>query len=173
MAVAAALILPWSSAANVLALEKGPVISELSVLISGPPIKDANALLRYALPINNKQIKDVQKSLEEITEDMKLPGEKAFGGVERVCRWCPSTFTFSPQMVFFVVGVSNCPVLQVILALSSWWSLWSSWQSTHLGHLVNFSYNLGDFSLHLYMRLFHDCYCCHLCQWRAKFYMRC
>lgn len=86
MAVAAALILPWSSAANVLALERGPVISELSVLISGPPIKDANALLRYALPINNKQIKEVQKSLEEITEDMKVPGEKALGSVERVCR---------------------------------------------------------------------------------------
>jgi len=86
MAVAAALILPWSSAANVLALERGPVISELSVLISGPPIKDANALLRYALPINNKQIKEVQKSLEEITEDMKVPGEKALGSVERSVR---------------------------------------------------------------------------------------
>lgn len=83
------------SATPAVAFETGPALSELSVLISGPPIKDANALLRYALPINNKAIKEVQKSLEDITDEMKVPGEKALGPVERVLLLCvfsvPST----------------------------------------------------------------------------------
>lgn len=84
VAVTAALLTPLSATASDVAFQRGPAISELSVLISGPPIKDANALLRYALPIQNKPIKEVQKSLEEITEEMKVPGEKALGPVERV-----------------------------------------------------------------------------------------
>lgn len=84
VAVTAALLMPLSAAAADAAFQRGPAISELSVLISGPPIKDAQALLRYALPIHNNAIKEVQKSLEEITEEMKVPGEKALGGVERV-----------------------------------------------------------------------------------------
>ncbi|KAJ7553004.1 hypothetical protein O6H91_06G080400 [Diphasiastrum complanatum] len=63
-----------------------PVLSELAVLISGPPVKDPNALLRYALPVQNKPIRDIQKSLEEITEDLKLPGVKALDPVERNIR---------------------------------------------------------------------------------------
>ena len=84
MAVTAALVVPLASSVAAVAFERGPAVSELSVLISGPPIKDPNALLRYALPINNKAIKEVQRSLEEIAEEMKVPGEKALGPVERV-----------------------------------------------------------------------------------------
>lgn len=62
----------------------GPVIPELSVLISGPPIKDPGALLRYALPINNKAIREVQKPLEDITDSLKIAGVKALDSVERV-----------------------------------------------------------------------------------------
>lgn len=61
-----------------------PVFSDLSVLISGPPIKDPGALLRYALPINNKAIREVQKPLEDITESLKVAGVKALDSVERV-----------------------------------------------------------------------------------------
>uniref|UniRef100_A0A7I4AZJ2 peptidylprolyl isomerase n=1 Tax=Physcomitrium patens TaxID=3218 RepID=A0A7I4AZJ2_PHYPA len=93
VAVAAALLMPLSATAADVAFERGPVIPELSVLISGPPIKDANALLRYALPINNKAIKEVQKSLEEITDEMKVPGEKALGPVERSVRQAARLFT--------------------------------------------------------------------------------
>lgn len=59
-------------------------ISDLSVLISGPPIKDPGALLRYALPIDNKAIREVQKPLEDITESLKISGVKALDSVERV-----------------------------------------------------------------------------------------
>lgn len=61
-----------------------PVLPDLAVLISGPPIKDPGALLRYALPINNKAIREVQKPLEDITESLKIAGAKALDSTERV-----------------------------------------------------------------------------------------
>ncbi|MCL7042000.1 hypothetical protein MKW94_016287 [Papaver nudicaule] len=61
----------------------GPAIPNLSVLISGPPIKDPEALLRYALPIDNKAIREVQKPLEDITESLKVSGTKALDSAER------------------------------------------------------------------------------------------
>lgn len=63
-----------------------PVLPDLAVLISGPPIKDPGALLRYALPINNKAIREVQKPLEDITDSLKIAGVKALDSVERVSR---------------------------------------------------------------------------------------
>lgn len=60
------------------------VYPDVSVLISGPPIKDPGALLRYALPIDNKAIREVQKPLEDITESLKVAGVKALDSVERV-----------------------------------------------------------------------------------------
>ncbi|KAF8378300.1 hypothetical protein HHK36_029639 [Tetracentron sinense] len=74
--------LGWSSYAS----SVGPALSDLSVLISGPPIKDPGALLRYALPINNKAIREVQKPLEDITESLKVSGVKALDSVERNVR---------------------------------------------------------------------------------------
>lgn len=68
----------------------GAAYPEVSVLIKGQPVKDAKALLRYALPIDNKPIKEVQLPLELITEDLRLPGLKALDGVERVRPWCTS-----------------------------------------------------------------------------------
>ncbi|KAK8969781.1 hypothetical protein KSP40_PGU004474 [Platanthera guangdongensis] len=64
----------------------GTVLPNLSVLISGPPIKDPGALLRYALPIDNKAIREVQKPLEDITERLKVAGVKALDSVERNVR---------------------------------------------------------------------------------------
>lgn len=61
-----------------------PVLPDLSVLISGPPIKDPGALLRYGLPIDNKAIREVQKPLEDITDSLKVAGLKALDSVERV-----------------------------------------------------------------------------------------
>lgn len=63
-----------------------PALPELSVLISGPPIKDPGALLRNALPIDNKAIREVQKPLEDISESLKLAGVKALDSVERNVR---------------------------------------------------------------------------------------
>eukprot|EP00250_Pteridium_aquilinum_P016252 c23025_g1_i1 orf=252-1652(-) len=75
---------PLSSPAH--ALATNPIFDELAILISGPPVKDPGALLRYALPIDNKSIKEVQRSLENITESLKLGGQKAFDPVERNAR---------------------------------------------------------------------------------------
>ncbi|KAK9090457.1 hypothetical protein Sjap_023634 [Stephania japonica] len=63
-----------------------PAVSDLGVLISGPPIKDPGALLRYALPINNKAIREVQKPLEDISDSLKVAGVKALDSVERNVR---------------------------------------------------------------------------------------
>ncbi|CAN1806048.1 Peptidyl-prolyl cis-trans isomerase CYP38, chloroplastic, partial [Linum perenne] len=63
-----------------------PAIPDVSVLISGPPIKDPGALLRYGLPIDNKAIREVQKPLEDITDSLKIAGLKALDSVERNVR---------------------------------------------------------------------------------------
>lgn len=63
-----------------------PVLPDVSVLISGPPVKDPGALLRYALPINNKAIREVQKPLEDITDSLKVAGVRALDSVERNVR---------------------------------------------------------------------------------------
>jgi hypothetical protein len=68
-----------------------PVIPDVSVLISGPPIKDPEALLRYALPIDNKAIREVQKPLEDITDSLKIAGVKALDSVERNVRQASRT----------------------------------------------------------------------------------
>ncbi|KAM0906161.1 hypothetical protein ACQ4PT_017089 [Festuca glaucescens] len=72
----------WSAHASPLE----PVIPNISVLISGPPIKDPGALLRYALPIDNKAIREVQKPLEDITDSLKVAGVRALDSVERNVR---------------------------------------------------------------------------------------
>ena len=61
-------------------------IGDLGVLIAGQPVKEPYALLRYALPIQNKAIRDIQFPLELITEDLRVPGLKALDSVERVSR---------------------------------------------------------------------------------------
>lgn len=73
-----------------------PAIPDVSVLISGPPIKDPGALLRYALPVDNKAIREVQKPLEDITDSLKIAGVKALDSVERVkiCGDDINLFTF-------------------------------------------------------------------------------
>lgn len=91
----------WSS--NAYAAE--PVFSDLSVLISGPPIKDPGALLRYALPINNKAIREVQKPLEDITESLKVAGVKALDSVERVRR---ETILLNNVPVSISVSTERC-----------------------------------------------------------------
>ncbi|KAL7190386.1 hypothetical protein ACSBR2_022624 [Camellia fascicularis] len=75
--------LDWCNYANAATLA---VLPELSRLISGPPIQDPRALLRYALPIDNKAISEVQKPLEDITDSLKIAGLKALDSVERNVR---------------------------------------------------------------------------------------
>ncbi|CAL1391873.1 unnamed protein product [Linum trigynum] len=74
----------WCPDANAVAVN--PALPDVAVLISGPPIKDPGALLRYALPIDNKAIREVQKPLEDITDSLKIAGLKALDSVERNVR---------------------------------------------------------------------------------------
>ncbi|PKU82962.1 Peptidyl-prolyl cis-trans isomerase, chloroplastic [Dendrobium catenatum] len=64
------------------AIPSGSVLPDLSVLISGPPIKDPDALLRNDLPIDNKAIREVQKPLEDIIHSLIIVGVKALDSVE-------------------------------------------------------------------------------------------
>ncbi|KAK3284011.1 Peptidyl-prolyl cis-trans isomerase, chloroplastic [Cymbomonas tetramitiformis] len=55
---------------------------DVAMLTAGDPVKNANALLRYALPIDNKEIRTIQRNLEGISEDLRVPGVK-FSGVSK------------------------------------------------------------------------------------------
>ncbi|KAF7095830.1 hypothetical protein CFC21_097896 [Triticum aestivum] len=76
-----------------------PVIPDISVLISGPPIKDPGALLRYALPIDNKAIREVQKPLEDITDSLKVSGVRALDSVERNVRQASRALTNGRSLI--------------------------------------------------------------------------
>jgi len=56
------------------------MITELAGLEANP-ITNAKALLRNALPVENKAIRAIQKKLESISDDLRVPGVK-FSGVE-------------------------------------------------------------------------------------------
>lgn len=81
------------------AVAANPAIPQVSVLISGPPIKDPGALLRYALPIDNKPIRDVQKPLEDITDSLKIAGVKALDSVERNVRQASRSLQQGKSMI--------------------------------------------------------------------------
>lgn len=76
-------------------------------MISGPPIKDPKALLRYALPIDNKPIREVQKSLEDITENLKVPGERALEPVARNIRQASRILSQNKQAILAGVAESK------------------------------------------------------------------
>lgn len=100
-----ASICPSEFPAEALEAVPSPIFSELSVLIAGPPIKDPNALLRYALPIDNKPIREVQKSLEDISENLKLPGEKALEPVRRNVR--QATTILSQNQLAIIASIAE------------------------------------------------------------------
>jgi len=56
------------------------VIGDLASLAANP-VQNARALLRNALPVDNKQIREVQRKIESISEDLRVPGVR-FTGVE-------------------------------------------------------------------------------------------
>lgn len=49
-------------------------VMQLAKLTAGDPQKNPNALLRNALPIDNKPIRAIQQNLELISEDLRVPG---------------------------------------------------------------------------------------------------
>ncbi|MGF1537254.1 MAG: peptidylprolyl isomerase [Elainellaceae cyanobacterium] len=73
-------------AANVTSLQAIPSSSLSQLIAALPPgdaITDGKALLRYALPIDNKSIREVQRELEDISERLRIQGTRATRGVKR------------------------------------------------------------------------------------------
>jgi cyclophilin family peptidyl-prolyl cis-trans isomerase len=64
-----------------------------ALLTAGDPIKNASAILRYALPIDNKPIRKVQRDLELIAEALRIPGSKSLGPVAKAVRSSQSVLT--------------------------------------------------------------------------------
>jgi peptidylprolyl isomerase len=56
---------------------------QLSALPPGNAIKDGKALLRYALPIDNKTIRRIQKELEDVSETLRIQGSRRVSSVNR------------------------------------------------------------------------------------------
>ena len=56
------------------------------MLTAGDPVKNARALLRNALPIENKPIRTIQSALEGVSEQLRVPGSKALGPVSRAVK---------------------------------------------------------------------------------------
>ena len=75
--LASAIIANPSAASQI---EMNPVIGDLAGLEANP-VTNARALLRNALPIDNKQIREIQRKLESISDDLRVPGVR-FSGVE-------------------------------------------------------------------------------------------
>jgi len=67
-----------------LSLQYAPPVE--AKLTAGDPIKNAQAILRYALPIDNKPIREVQRDLESISDALRIPGSKSLGPVARAVR---------------------------------------------------------------------------------------
>jgi hypothetical protein len=64
-----------------------------AILTAGDPIKNARAILRNALPVDNKPIRKVAQELESITESLRIPGKGAYGPVSRAVSSASRTFT--------------------------------------------------------------------------------
>ena len=56
-------------------------------------MKNARAILRNALPVDNKPIRKVAQELESITESLRIPGKGAYGPVSRAVNSASKTFT--------------------------------------------------------------------------------
>jgi hypothetical protein len=62
-----------------------------AILTAGDPVKNARAILRNALPIDNKPIRKIQSELESINDALRIPGSKSLGPVARSVRTAEST----------------------------------------------------------------------------------
>jgi cyclophilin family peptidyl-prolyl cis-trans isomerase len=62
-----------------------------ALLTAGDPVKNARAILRNALPIDNKPIRKIQSELESINEQLRIPGQKSLNPIARSVRTAEST----------------------------------------------------------------------------------
>ncbi|KAL0042323.1 hypothetical protein WJX77_009098 [Trebouxia sp. C0004] len=94
LAAAATLCLPMS-------MMPSPMMpsAEAKALLDREPVKNARALLRYALPINDKYVRQMQRELEGISEALRIPGNKSLGPVARAFRKTESVLGNNKQAI--------------------------------------------------------------------------
>ena len=64
----------------------------MAKLTAGDPQKNPRALLRNALPISNKPVREAQLALESISEDLRVPGVR-WSGVSSTLSTCKRVVT--------------------------------------------------------------------------------
>ncbi|KAI8462853.1 MAG: cyclophilin type peptidyl-prolyl cis-trans isomerase/CLD-domain-containing protein [Monoraphidium minutum] len=83
-------LLAAATAVMPLTIFEAPAYAKLT---AGDPIKNASAILRNALPVDNKPIRTAQRSLEAITEELRVPGAKSLGPISRSVRAAQAAVT--------------------------------------------------------------------------------
>eukprot|EP00873_Tetraselmis_striata_P046079 jgi/Tetstr1/466343/TSEL_010873.t1 len=86
VAAAATVAMPATIMLPDQAMPQAEAVGQKTNLPNGDPTKNAKALLRDALPINNKPIRAIQRELESISEALRIPGSKSLGPVARSVR---------------------------------------------------------------------------------------
>lgn len=104
LAMAAAVSMPLAPIAQ--AFEPQPVYGDMALLTPGDPVKNPKALLRNALPINNKEIRTIQLALESISEDLRVPGVR-FSGVSKSVNTSYNTATKQGDKILKSVPAAN------------------------------------------------------------------
>ncbi|KAK9816473.1 hypothetical protein WJX72_000720 [[Myrmecia] bisecta] len=68
-------------------------------LLNADPVKNARALLRNALPIQNKPVRTIQVELESISEALRIPGSKSLGPIAKSVRKAENTLGKERQRI--------------------------------------------------------------------------
>lgn len=82
------IALSLAFAGSVVGTQLASAPEALAYLPVNSGVKNAGALLRNALPINNKPIRDIQRNLEAISEELRIPGEMRMDRIRRYIRRC-------------------------------------------------------------------------------------
>ncbi|MGK7889279.1 MAG: peptidylprolyl isomerase [Leptolyngbyaceae cyanobacterium] len=87
----------------------------ISFLPPGNAIKDAKALLRYALPIDNKPIRKLQKEIEDISDLLRVAGARPMGSIKRNVKKATLELR-RPQRILSSVPGDRQPVAEALLS---------------------------------------------------------
>lgn len=93
------------------AVPQNPV--QLAVLAQGDAITDPTAILRYALPIDNQAVRDLQQSLEEISKYLR---GKRWPAISRQVREASSILTLKDDELLAGVPEDSQPQAETLIA---------------------------------------------------------
>lgn len=90
-----------------------PTPLQLAALAKGDAITDPNALLRYALPIDNQSVRDLQKSLEDIAKYLR---GKRWSAISRQVRDASRTLQLRGEDIVASVPDSEKPQAEALIS---------------------------------------------------------